>query len=162
MNYRPDSIEIERLQLALNVKAVVLRSGGRRVCGIQYDVLPDGVVNFAPDAFVCVRYYGSHYERSVDSSGRKSFQYDEFPAPIRGRLVGQGFYAVIACVPKMRSRRPAQQKSGCRNPNCPTPRKTEAARVASIRIRATKEIPPRLAVSEKKATRRLISATLVK
>ena len=88
-NYCADPIAIERLQLALRVKVAILRSSGGGLYEIQYDVRPEGVVNFAHDAFVVVRYDGSHYELSVDSSGEKSPRYDELPAPIGDRLVGQ-------------------------------------------------------------------------
>ena len=89
-NYWTDPIEIEILQLSLSAKVIVLRSQGGREYEIAHDVLPDGVANFAPDAFVVARYGGSHYELSVDSGGKKSPQYAELPGHIRARLVGQG------------------------------------------------------------------------
>ena len=71
MSYIADSIAIERLQLELNAKVVFLRSRGGRGYVIQYDVLQNGVVNFAPGAFVVVKYDGPHYDPSVDSSEKK-------------------------------------------------------------------------------------------
>ena len=85
-----DPIAIERLQLALSVKVVILRSSGGGLYEIQYDFSPGDVVNFAPDAFVFARYDGSHYELLVYSIGGESPQYDALPSPIRGRLVGHG------------------------------------------------------------------------
>ena len=95
-NFWPDSIAIEILQLALSGKVIALRSQGGRGYAIEYDVIPDGVANFAPDAFVVSLYDTSNYELLADSGGKKSFQYAELPDPIRARLVGQGFYAAIS------------------------------------------------------------------
>ena len=149
-NYWADSIAIERIQLALNVKVVILRQIGGGLYDIQYDILPAGVANFAPDAFVVVRYDGSHYELLVDSDGKKSFQYDELPRPIKDRLVGKGFYSAIECVPKTRIIPPLHQTPPAQNLNCPTPKKKEASRIASIRERATNENPLRLAARRRR------------
>ena len=115
MNYWTDAIAIERLQLALSVKVVILTSSGFGLYDIQYDVLPEGVVNFAPDAFVVVRYDGSHYELMEGSGGDRLFQYNEIPGPIRDRMRGIGFFAAIASVPRNMDRTPHI------DPNVPAP-----------------------------------------
>ena len=124
------------------MKVVAIRSQGGSGCEISYDVLPDGVANFAHDAFLVARYDGSHYDLLADSGDKKSSQYTELPDPIRERLVGQGFYAAISCVPKMRPPR-SEPPAGAQTLHHPTPRKTEADRAACIRTRAMEENPLR-------------------
>ena len=88
-NYMPDSIAVERIQLALSVKVDILRLVGGGFYDILYDVPPEGVANFAPDPFVVARYDGSHYALLVGSDGEDSPQYYEPHVPIGERLVGQ-------------------------------------------------------------------------
>ena len=80
------AIAIERIQLSLNLKAVVLtkQTGGRYE--ITYDVLPGGVGSFEPIGFVVARYGGSHYELMGGSGGQRLFQYNDPPGQIRDRV----------------------------------------------------------------------------
>ena len=143
-NYWADQIAIERLQLALNVKVVVIRPNAGGIYEIQYDMLPEGVVNFAPDAFVVVRYNGSHYELLEGPGGRRTFQYEELPCPIRGRLRGIGFFAAIASGPRNMD---ASHLIAPPPPvqNAPIHPPSNANRAAKRRLNAKMENPARMA-----------------
>ena len=100
-SYWDAQISVEWIQLALNIKAVMIINLGNGKYEIIYDELPDGVFDFDPDSFVVLRRDWSHYELMEDGPGEKAFRYSAPPVEIRERLVGKGFFASIAYAPRI-------------------------------------------------------------
>ena len=139
--YWEDSLAPDRIQLLLNVKAIVISRSSNGRCEITHDSLPAGVGFFDPDQFFAAKLYGAHYELTGDASGRKSFRYVDIAAPTRERLEAAGFYSAIADISRSIQRpkhaNPEAEPAGRR-----ITRKSASSQMASSRAKAKDNDPP--------------------
>ena len=95
-SYWVDAFAVERIQVLLNVKEIVIiRSAGEGGYVIARDVVPEDVVFLETDLYFVVRIAGSHYELLAEESGKTSPQYSEIPQPTRAIIRPVGFYSAV-------------------------------------------------------------------
>ena len=91
--YWADSWAIEKIQLHLNIKCIVIRRGE----GIVIETKPEGLAEFRPGGFVVLDYNGAHYQlyqRSTD--GRGLLQFADLPPEVRRGVRGkEGFFSLL-------------------------------------------------------------------